>query len=85
MAAADVIGNDGQPEIITVPQSAGGANFRQFSLEGQLDGTQTAFEEWWRGGYDIAASTNDLRVVSVGGRRTSIRNLISPSDFSNDY
>ena len=85
VAAADVIGNDGQPEIITVPQSAGGANFRQFSLEGQLDGTQTAFEEWWRGGYDIAASTNDLRVVSVGGRRTSIRNLISPSDFSNDY
>lgn len=70
---ADVEGFDELPEVITVPASGGGAHVRLFSLQGNPVDNFTAYEEWWRGGYDIAGSENSLRIVSVGGRRTSIR------------
>jgi len=63
-------------EIMTVPASGGAADIRTFSLKGVLLDYDTAFEEWWRGGYDIAVG-DDTKFISSGphGRRASVRQI----------
>jgi len=61
------------PEILTVPASLGGPHVKMFDLDGgELDG-RMEFEEWWIGGYDIAAGNNRYYIASSQGRRLSIR------------
>ncbi|MFH1235866.1 MAG: VCBS repeat domain-containing M23 family metallopeptidase [Parcubacteria group bacterium] len=79
--AANVDTSNDRPEIVVVPASGGGANIRFYGLDAKAIGFESEFEEWWRGGYDIAAGEGTLYVSSLGGpRRASIRNIISQMD-----
>jgi len=58
IAAGDVNG-DGQPEIITVPASAGGPQVRIFSATGRVLGSFFAFDESYHGGSRVSVSDID--------------------------
>jgi hypothetical protein len=62
--------------ILTVPLN-GGPDFRKFDLNGNKLDSDTIFEEWWNGSWDIASS-NGTTYVATGPntrRRTSVREL----------
>lgn len=63
------------PEIVVAPQTAGGPDFKIFTLNGTRIKSRTEFERWWRAGYDVAAGTDAWFVASQSKRRTSIRPL----------
>ncbi|MFA6272065.1 MAG: VCBS repeat domain-containing M23 family metallopeptidase [Patescibacteria group bacterium] len=66
------------PEIVTVPASRGGPDFRIYDMHGNLRSYLTAYERWWRGGYDVAVGNDSIyTVTTIGGRRSSVR-TISP-------
>lgn len=72
--SASASGSRTEPVIHVIPASKGGPHYRTISISGSLsDGSLVAFEPWWNGGYDIAASGSTVYVSSVGGRRTTIR------------
>ncbi len=74
--AASASGTRTEPTIRVIPASKGGPHYRTISMSGALsDGSLVAFEPWWNGGYDIAAYKSTVFVSSVGGRRTTIRNI----------
>jgi len=54
--------------IITAPAMDGGPDFKEFNLEGDETDSDSAFERWWQGGYDIAADENMVLVSSGNGR-----------------
>ncbi|MDX1535530.1 MAG: peptidoglycan DD-metalloendopeptidase family protein [Candidatus Spechtbacterales bacterium] len=65
--------------ILTAPALDGGPDFRVYDLNGENLDKDEAFEEWWQGGYDIAAgegivlvSSTDARLSYAEKRRTSI-------------
>jgi hypothetical protein len=69
------------PEVAVLPATAAGPHLKTFSLDGtELDSEFAGFEEWWRSGYDLAAISSDIYIVSGAGRRVSVR---SANDFSN--
>lgn len=64
------------PQIVTVPASNGGVDIRTYNFHGYLKESNTAFEEWWTGGFDIAAAENTLFIAAgPGGRRASVRDV----------
>lgn len=72
----DVNEDYGGQEIITVPASRGGPQIRVFDLSGHPVKNYSAFEPWWRGGYDIGAGDGVLSVsTQSGARRTSVRKI----------
>ncbi len=74
-------GNNGK-EILAVPAGHGGPQIRSFDLSGEPLETYSAFEPWWRGGYDIAAGNRNLSIsTQAGNRRTSVREVVVP-DYS---
>ncbi|MCC7356738.1 MAG: M23 family metallopeptidase [Candidatus Doudnabacteria bacterium] len=74
-----------EPTIHVMPASKGGPHHRTISMSGTLsDGSLVAFEPWWNGGYDIAVRGTTVFVSSVGGRRTTIRNINFNSSFSDE-
>jgi hypothetical protein len=65
-------------EIVVAPASTGGPHVKMFSSSGsEIFSKLVAFEPWWRGGYDIAAFKGGAVITSMGGRRTSLRSVIS--------
>ncbi|MDX1608268.1 MAG: VCBS repeat domain-containing M23 family metallopeptidase [Candidatus Spechtbacterales bacterium] len=67
-------------QIITSPAKNGGADIRIYNTDGTLAGAEKMFEQWWQGGYDVAAgegitfvSTTDSSLSYAGGRRVSVR------------
>lgn len=65
-------------EIVTVPADHGGVNIRMFNLRGTFLEDETEFEEWWTGGFDIAAGESNLFISSgPTGRRASVREVRS--------
>ncbi len=71
--------------VAVMPATGGGPNLKTFTL---VDGSQrsdsfVAFEEWWRGGYDVTLIEGSLLIASVGGRRTSLR-ITSPNSSNNN-
>jgi hypothetical protein len=63
-------------EILTAPASRGGPDFKVYSHTGRYRGALTAFEVWWRGGYDVALGNENALVASgPDPRRTTIRQL----------
>lgn len=76
--AGNVDSSNVQPEIITAPAQGGGPVIRSFGMDGVPTDFYSEFEEWWRGGYDVAAGLGTLYVSSaVGGRRASVRSIIT--------
>ncbi|MFC1687558.1 FG-GAP-like repeat-containing protein [Patescibacteria group bacterium] len=72
--AGNVDTSNVQPEIITAPAQGGGPVIRSFGLDGVPTDYYSEFEEWWRGGYDVAAGEETVYVSSTnGGRRASVR------------
>ncbi|MFA6553441.1 MAG: M23 family metallopeptidase [Patescibacteria group bacterium] len=68
-------------EIVAVPASHGGPQIRSFDMKGNLSETFTAFEPWWRGGYDIGAGSYTLSIsTQSGNRRTSVRDITVSND-----
>ncbi len=65
----------GEPVVVTVPGGSDNADIQLRSLDGTPITTKTAYETWWRGGYDIAAGSNGQLFISTlaAKRRTSIR------------
>ena len=61
-------------EILTVPQQKGAPRVKMFSGTGTSLGFTDFFaEEWWKGYYDLAASSNTI-MSSIGiDRRTAVR------------
>jgi hypothetical protein len=65
-------------KIVTAPASTGGPHVKMFSLTGSESFSKlAAFEPWWRGGYDIAAYKGGSIMSSMGGRRTSVRQVVT--------
>jgi len=74
VAAANIDKNTPGDEIITVPASVGGPQVKIFQSSGKMFASaESAYESWWRGGYDIAASGSTLRAASGENRRASVR------------
>jgi len=74
---ANVYPSSPTPEIVTAPASKGGAHVRVFSHTTNLVGSYTAYEPWWRGGYDLAVGSDTISIVNKhGNRRTSIRSIL---------
>jgi len=72
----DVIEHNNGNEIIAVPAGHGGPQIRAFDLSGRPIKNYTAFEPWWRGGYDIGASKGVLSIsTQADRRRTSVRKI----------
>jgi hypothetical protein len=65
-------------EIVTAPASWREPEFKVFDLEGKRRDLEHPFDEWWAGGYDVAAA-DGMSLASVGrsaygpGRRASVR------------
>ncbi|KKW01676.1 MAG: hypothetical protein A2898_03270 [Candidatus Kerfeldbacteria bacterium RIFCSPLOWO2_01_FULL_48_11] len=79
--AANVDTKNDRPEIVVAPATGGGPNIRLYGVDAKPVGFESEFEEWWRGGYDVAASEGTLYVSSLGGpRRASVRNIITQED-----
>ncbi len=73
---ANILDQSKALEIATVPASSGGVDVRYYSIKGDLRDTDTEFENWWTGGYDIAAADDTTFIVSgQDGRRASVRRL----------
>lgn len=82
VATGDLVGSDGVPEIVTIPAQDGPPLFKVYdAATGAIVATHTAFEEWWRGGFAAVVRIDSLYVVSVGGRRTSIRQTLGSDGF----
>lgn len=61
-------------EIGVIPATSGGPHAKLFSRTGtQVYSGFVGFENWWRGGYDIALFEGGGIVSSSGGRRASVR------------
>lgn len=61
-------------EIVVAPASSGGPQIKILQSDGKVFATaESAFEVWWRGGYDIAAHGATLRSASGENRRASVR------------
>lgn len=72
--------SSGDWQILTSPYQHGGADIRIYNLEGSLIEKSQMFENWWQGGYDVAAgegitfvSTTNGDLSYLGGRRASIQ------------
>ncbi|MBI5038005.1 MAG: VCBS repeat domain-containing M23 family metallopeptidase [Candidatus Kerfeldbacteria bacterium] len=79
VAIANMDSGSLEPEVLVAPASRGGPQFRLYSIQGGLIQDYNAYEPWWRGGYQIAGSTDTASVVTTkSSRRTSIRELFSP-------
>lgn len=73
---ANVLDESKALEIMTVPASSGGVDIRLYSVRGDLRDTTTEFENWWTGGYDIAAGDGIAFIASgQDGRRASVRRI----------
>lgn len=66
---------DGQIKIAAVPNSGGGGYLRQFTQFGLAYSQHLLYEEWWRGGFDVATDQDQSMIVSGPGRRASLRTL----------
>lgn len=65
-------------EIVTIPASQGSAHVRLFNLRGTFLHSESEFEEWWTGGFDVAAASETVFISSgQGGRRASAREVNS--------
>ncbi len=72
--------SDTGTELGVIPATSGGPHMKIFSMAGlELYSNFTAFESWWRGGYDIALFEGGSILTSFGGRRASIRQATSGS------
>lgn len=73
-------------EVVTVPESDGSGDVRTFSLDGTQIGTESAFEEWWVGGYDIGVGESKAFIASgPEGRRASVRELDEAGSGNGGY
>jgi len=81
ITVANINSVTGAFDIITVPASSGGPDIRLFSSQGSLTNSFKAFEPWWRGGYEVAASGDGKIYISSDNRRASIRTI--SSSYSN--
>lgn len=76
VSVADAYSSKSGMEIVTAPATTGGPHVKMFSLAGkEVFSKLVAFESWWRGGYDIAAYKGGAVITSMGGRRTSLRQV----------
>lgn len=57
------------PEIYTAPASNGGPDFGVFRLNGSRVDRLRGFEEWWKGGFDIAAGNDAVYAATITGNR----------------
>ena len=71
----EVRSNNAKNEIITAPYSGGGPDIRLFNFYGSMVDSGRAYETWWSGGYDIAASGNQVKISTGGNRRSSVRTV----------
>lgn len=69
------------PLVLTLPWSGGGPHLKAWDTNGDMSKDAfVGFEEWWRGGYDVAGSKDGkVFIASSAGRRTSVRTF----DFNN--
>ena len=63
----------GSYKIVAVPASKGGPDIRIFDSTGAFIESEKAFEPWWRGGYEISATSSGLIYIAADGRRASVR------------
>ena len=75
VSVGNVIPQTAKEEIVTVPDNGGGPTVNYLSATGSRLHTFRFMEEWWRGGYDVAAGENQLRASTGIDRRGSVRFL----------
>lgn len=71
-------------QIVAVPASKGGPDIRIFSSTGTFIESEKAFEQWWRGGYEIATDAGGTIYITSTGRRASIRTTNTQSSWNNN-
>lgn len=72
----DVFEGTASEEIVTVPQTYGGPHVKVVDQSGRWLGSNMFLEEWWRGGYDIAAGKGAASASAGELRRTTIRSAL---------
>lgn len=60
---------NGSVRILTAPAEGGGPSFHLYNMRGRAITYESAFEPWWKGGYDVALSTAHMWF----GTRSSLR------------
>ncbi|MCW1930010.1 MAG: peptidoglycan DD-metalloendopeptidase family protein [Candidatus Kerfeldbacteria bacterium] len=75
VSVANIDSNTFATEILVASTSDAAPEFKVLSMRGALKDTLTQFEEWWTGGYDVAAAEGVAYVASAGGRRASVREM----------
>lgn len=61
-------------QVLTMPASGGGPHLKVFAWDGAfVKDAFPGFEQWWHGGYDVAAYNGSFYIGSGPGRRSSIR------------
>lgn len=67
-----------EPVIMTVPGGSDDADIRVHAVSGALVNRYSAFEKWWRGGYDVATANDGSLYVTVTSpsRRATVRNVL---------
>lgn len=65
---------DDTVRILTAPAQGGGPSFHLYNMRGRAITYETAFETWWKGGYDVALSTTYMWFgTRTDMRRASVR------------
>ncbi|MFC1663309.1 M23 family metallopeptidase [Patescibacteria group bacterium] len=76
VSAAECMAENPSQEIFVAPATNGGPDFKVVSKRGKLVDNPSAFEQWWKGDYDIAVGTEKAYVATgPGGRRVSVQQL----------
>lgn len=73
VSSDDVVASDGIDEIVVAPASRGGPDIKAFNKNGMQLQNNMILEEWWRGGYDVAAGSGVVKASAGELRRTTVR------------
>lgn len=70
----------GATTIFSIPASGSAGLIRGFTLDSVPGSTDTVFERWWRGGYDIAADGQTVfGAINTNNRRSSLMLVAWPA------
>lgn len=73
VSVGNVRTNTAVAEVLTVPASAGNPQIKMITGNGALISSRMFIEQWWIGGYDVAAGFDTSKGITGTNRRVSVR------------
>lgn len=75
VAAGNILSSNSGEELVVAPASDGSADVRVLSVFGDVLQYEEEYEEWWRAGFDVAATESTVALGIDGDRRASVRTI----------